>query len=54
MIIERPIVFDEKGTFRLLPLTAPLIVGDPQQNDHAVTLEVLEQLIKEKQENTHE
>jgi hypothetical protein len=47
---DRPIVLDNNGHFRQLPLSEPLQVGTPEENNHAVTLEVLQQLIKEKQE----
>jgi hypothetical protein len=54
MSADRPIIFDENGNCKQLPLTSPLIVGEPTEDDHAVTLEVLEQLIKERQEANNE
>jgi hypothetical protein len=51
---DRPIVIDTDGIFRKLPLTSPLIIDTPKEDDHAVTLELLQQLIKEKQETADE
>jgi hypothetical protein len=54
MPLDRPIVQDEEGQVRQLPLSSPLTVRPPNKDDHAVTLKYLEQLIKENQGNNNE
>jgi hypothetical protein len=48
---DRPIVMNENGNFMQLPVTVPLTVGMPEDDNHVVTLEVLQQLIEEKTNN---
>jgi hypothetical protein len=43
-----PVVIDENGDLMRLPASAPLTIGAPKDDNHAVTLEVLQQLIEEK------
>jgi hypothetical protein len=50
MLLERPIIISDNGSMAVLPTTSPLTVSTPENDDDAITLELLQQLIQDKKQ----